>query len=107
MNSLFFFFSDIFDSYFWWNRGSRIRDGTLFTSFEGLKKLGIEPKAENTVKKYSYTWNRWKNWANSKFAVKGIPAQPSMVAIYLRDLMEGSNSASVLDSTFLWYPVGS
>ena len=39
-------------------------------------------------------------WANSKFRVKVIPAQPLMVAIYLRDLMEGSNSASVLDSAF-------
>ena len=73
--SLLFLFSDIFDSYFC-NQRSRISDNTLCTSFEDLKKLVIESKAKNTVKKYSYGWNRWKNWANSKFGVKAIPAQP-------------------------------
>ena len=49
LHSLFFLFSDIFESYFW-NQGSRINDTMLFTSFEDLKKLVIESKAAYTVK---------------------------------------------------------
>ena len=52
-NSLFFLFSDIFESYFW-NQDSRISDSTLCTSSEDLKKLIIGSEAENTLKKYSY-----------------------------------------------------
>ena len=44
LNSLFFFISDIFDSYFW-NQGNRINDCTLFTSSEDLKKLVIVSEA--------------------------------------------------------------
>ena len=57
LNSLFFLFSDIFDSYFW-NQGSRINDSALFISFVDLKKLVIESDADYTVKKYSYPWKR-------------------------------------------------
>ena len=43
LNSLFFLFSDIFDSYFW-NQVSRISDSTLFVSLVDLEKLLLSLK---------------------------------------------------------------
>ena len=73
-----------------------MKDKSLRDRLPELKALIIDSKANNTVKKYSGGWKRWKNWALSKVGVNVIPALPIMVAFYLRDLTEQSNSVATL-----------
>ena len=66
--------------------------------------VGFSPsfKRTTTATKFSYGWNRWSRWAQSKRGVPIIPACPLHVALYLLELTEDALQknvgCSVIDS---------
>ena len=85
-----------------WKEANKLCDPALSARVPQLLDLVIALNAPSTATKYSYGWNRWSRWAQSKRGVHFIPACPLHVALYLLELTEDALQknvgCSVIDS---------
>ena len=83
-----------------WEQFSQLQDPSLLCLKSSLPDLVLHSnsKAEKTILRNAYGWNRWKIWARSKIGVVYLPAQPICVALYLRDLLQTAKSPSPIDT---------
>ena len=71
-----------------WSQIPTLKDPELRRRAESLPQTVLGYTASSTVMSYSSAWRRWKEWAGAKDGAAAIPAQPVVVVLYFRDLME-------------------
>ena len=85
-----------------WKEANKLCDPALSARVPQLLDLVLASNAPSTATKFSYGWNRWSRWAQSKRGVPIMPACPLHVALYLLELTEDSLQknvgCSVIDS---------
>ena len=65
-----------------------LKDPELRRLAENLPQAVLGYTASSTTTSYSSAWRRWKEWVGSKDGAAVTPAQPVVVALYFRQLME-------------------
>ena len=85
-----------------WKEANKLCNPALSARVPQLLDLVIASNAPCTATKYSYGWNRWSRWAQSKRGVPIIPACPLHIALYLLELTEDAlqknGGCSLIDS---------
>ena len=71
-----------------WSQIPTLKDLELRRLAESLPQAVLGYTAASTMTSYSSAWRRWKEWVGSKDGAAVIPAQPMVVALYFRHLME-------------------
>ena len=77
---------------------SHIQDPLLVLLAFSLSRVVLNVKAPNTTVRYPYGWNRWKMWCKSKIGITYIHAQPILVVLYLRHLLNSAKTISPIDT---------
>ena len=77
-----------------WSDLASLQDPELRELSKTLPMTVLRSKAPNTVRKYSGAYLRWVRWAASKNGIKGLPASPIHVALYMNFLIQKANTAT-------------
>jgi hypothetical protein len=92
-------FSDVFTSAVW--EGVKgVRDPELQRLAAKLPGIAMCSKQDNTVKQYSYGFQRWKTWASKFVEVVVLPAEPRFVSLYLVHVLESSKTCAPVINAF-------
>lgn len=79
-----------------WSELARLQDPELRRLAEVLPSTVLSSRAESTVAKYGYAFQRWKAWAECRKEVSVFPISEVHFALYLQHLSESTHSLSAV-----------
>ena len=82
-----------------WAEFAELKDPELQRLAKSLPSTVLHSRADSTVAKYGYAFQRWKTWATSHTEVSTFPVSEVHFALYLQHLGETTHSvATVLEA---------
>ena len=88
-----FIFTDVFQTGIW-KTFDTLEDPKLKSWAKVVPEKVLQSRQQNTVRIYSYGYQRWKRWAEQFQEIDVLPAQPKHIVLYLVYLSENANSSS-------------
>ena len=88
-----------------WCELADLQDPELRRLTKSLPDTVMHSRADSTIKKYMYAFQRWKAWAAERHEVTVLPLQEVDFALYLKHLGEVSSSKSAVEeavNAFSW-----
>ena len=77
-----------------WKRTKETDNLHLKELIDELPSTLLQAKADNTLKCYSLSWQKWKKWSLEKLGKCELPGNPMHVAFYLQDLIKDAQEKS-------------
>ena len=82
-----------------WTDLCDVRDSKLRELVKDLPKILAASREKSTIKNYSYSFHRFKVWAQQFLELSYLPASNKSVALYILSLLQSGKSYSVIRST--------
>ena len=80
-----------------WEALKELKDPVLNSLAASLKNTVLAGRAPTTITKYTYAFQRWRHWAESKDEIPVFPANETHVALYLQHLGDTTRSWSAVE----------
>ena len=80
-----FLFTDVF-THGIWKSFSSVKDKRLQRLVKHIPDTVLKSRQHNTVRQYSYGFQRWKKWSSGYAEVTSLPAEPQFIVLYLLSL---------------------
>ena len=81
-----------------WRTLDNVKDANLRKLAQALPSTVLASRQPNTVRIYSFGFQRWKRWAAAYKEVKVIPAEPRYISLYLVNLSEKATSNASINT---------